>query len=228
MAAEYNIFTEEPGLIIFTGVFFIIILIVYLVIRSAKKRTENFRNAAMMIGLTFVEKVPSDFLFRLNGFKLFNSGYSKKATNLIAGEESGIKFSIFDYTYTVGMGKSSQTYSQSVYFAESDKINLPEFSMAPESFFHKIGNIIGYKDIDFDMHQNFSKNYLLKGEDENAIRIAFSENVLQFFENNKKKFCVEANGNRLVIYNRSKTIKPVDLIAFKDEMLKIVRLFMRY
>ena len=228
MAAEYNIFSNDTGVMIFFGFIFLIVIIVFLVNRSAKKRTENFRNAAMVVGLNFVEKAPNDFLLKFSGFKLFNDGYSKKAKNLIEGEESGIKFSIFDYQYTVGMGKNSRTYSQSVYFAQSDNINLPTFSLGPESFFHKIGNIIGYKDIDFDIHPIFSKNYLLKGEDETAIRNAFSENVLQFFENKKKKYCVEANGNKLVIYNRSETIKPVDLIAFKDEMIKIVRLFMKY
>ncbi|NOR85498.1 hypothetical protein GQ473_05260 [archaeon] len=228
MAPEYNIFANDTGVMIFLGFVFLIIIIVFLVNRSAKKRTENLRTAAMMIGLSFVEKAPSDFLDKLSGFKLFNDGYSKKATNLIEGENSGIKFSIFDYKYTVGMGKHSRTYSQSVYFAEGDKINLPIFSLAPESFFDKIGDIVGFKDIDFDNHPIFSKNYLLKGEDEMSIRNTFNENILQFFENRKKKICVEANSNRLVIYNRSETIKPADLITFKDEMLKIVRLFMRY
>ena len=97
MAAEYNIFRDEPEImIIFFGVIFVFVVIVFLVIRSAKKRTNNLRNEAMTIGLTFAEKAPKDFLFRLSGFKLFSEGYSKKATNLIEGEESGIIFSIFD------------------------------------------------------------------------------------------------------------------------------------
>ncbi len=62
---------------------------------------------------------------------------------------------------------------------------MKNFSFDSESFFHKIRNIIGYKDIDFDTHPNFSKNYLLNGEDENAIRNVFNEGVLYFFENKK-------------------------------------------
>jgi len=37
--------------------------------------------------------------------------------------------------------------------------------MGPESFFHRIGDVFGFKDIDFDEEPGFSGCYLLKGND---------------------------------------------------------------
>ncbi len=199
--------------------------IIYLVVRAEKKRTENLKNQAHMMGLSFSEKTPDDFLSSLSEFKLFSKGRSKKAYNLINGSAQGIPYSIFDYKYTVGAGKSSQTPMQTVFFAKKESLKLPKFSMAPEYFYHKIGDLLGSKDIDFTNKPIFSKKYILKGDDDTAIRNTFKEEILSFFERKKEKIAIEANSNKMIIYRPSKNIKPKDLTKFKDESIKIVGLF---
>ncbi|MCK5474899.1 MAG: hypothetical protein KAI53_05835 [Candidatus Aenigmarchaeota archaeon] len=202
-----------------------IIGIIYLVVRAEKKRTENLKTKAHMMGLSFSEKTPDDFISTLSEFKLFTEGHSKKAHNLIEGSAQGIQYSIFDYRYTVGAGKHSQTHIQTVFSAKKDNMKLPKFSMTPEYFYHKIGDLLGSKDIDFVNKPIFSKKYLLKGSDETAIRNTFKEEILSFFERKKEKIAIQANGNKMILYRPSKNIKPKDLTKFKDESIKIVELF---
>ncbi|MCK4968178.1 MAG: hypothetical protein KAS12_03915, partial [Candidatus Aenigmarchaeota archaeon] len=168
MIYEYNLFENDGSATIFLGFVFIFLISLFFAIRAAKKQTEKFRNVATTMGLSFIEKVPSDFLFKMSDFKLFNMGSSKKATNLIEGEDFGIKFSIFNYEYAIRFHRYGKMCSQSVYFVQSEKINLPSFSLGPKLFFYEIGDVLGSKDIEFDTHPLFSKNYILKGEDENA------------------------------------------------------------
>ena len=51
----------------------------------------------------------------------------------------------------------------------------------------KLCEMLGLKDIDFDSHPQFSKDYLLKGADEAAVRRCFHPAVLTFFEQHTGK-----------------------------------------
>ncbi len=218
-----NLFDFPQIIIILVAV--TIIGIIYLVARAEKKRTENLKNQAHMMGLSFSDKTPDDFISNLSEFKLFTKGHSKKAYNIIEGNAQGIQYSIFDYKYTVGAGKSSQTPTQTVFSAKKENLKLPKFSMTPEYFYHKIGDLLGSKDIDFADKPIFSKKYILKGDDETTIRNTFKEEILSFFERKKEKIAIEANNSKMIIYTPSKNIKPKELTKFKDESLKIVELF---
>jgi len=46
---------------------------------------------------------------------------------------------------------------------DCNKLKLPFFELKPENTFHKIGQVFGYQDIDFEAFPNFSKGYLLRG-----------------------------------------------------------------
>ena len=211
-------------IIIIGGVLSLIGITFFLVYLYEKKRSEAIRDIAMRIGFSFTKKVEKSFLMSLPEFVTFKKGHSRKVSNLMKGSKNGVSWSIFDYRYTVGGGKNSHTYNQTVAFA-SLNINLPNFSLTKENFFHKIGNIFGYKDIDFDNFPDFSKNYFLKGEDEQSIRSIFTPELLNYFQNNPTILNVEANKNYLLYYKLSKRSKPEELISFIAEAAKIVRLF---
>ena len=63
-------------------------------------------------------------------------------------------------------------------------------------------------DIDFDDYPQFSKRYLLRGPDEQAIRQSFTGDVIHFFEQLDEKWNIEAAGDRLIVYQRGKRLKP--------------------
>lgn len=80
------------------------------------------------------------------------------------------------------------------------------------------------KDIDFTSHGGFSNNYILRGRDENAIRSAFTYEVISFFEDHKG-LTVEAKGSRLFYYRNGIRIRPDKIQYFITEGLEILKLF---
>lgn len=113
--------------------------------------------------------------------ELFNRGRSKRVSNVITGEVEGSGVQVLDYRYTVGSGKNSSTYRQTVVAITTGGVGLPDFTLARESFFHKIGQAFGYQDIDFDRFPEFSKKFLLRGEDEAAIRTLFTRRLIEAY-----------------------------------------------
>jgi len=134
------------------------------------------------------------------GISLFDNGHSKKTKNIISFPFKNSKIFLFDYYYTVGSGKNSTTYSQTVAFYKSDK-KFPSFSMRPENFFDTITSLVGYNDIDFNEFPSFSKLYYLKSKDEATVKEFFSEHRIRFFEQTPGWY-LEANENFIVLYKK--------------------------
>ena len=81
--------------------------------------------------------------------------------------------------------------------------------MRPEGMFDKIGSAIGFQDIDFESHPEFSKMFVLKG-DEDQIRRYFVPSILEFFEQ-YGGMNVEAKQGALIFFRTGKRMKPENL-----------------
>ena len=205
------------------GVILIVGIILYIFWLSEKKRSQQLSAIAASLKLSFSQKNNSALFDRINKLHLFSVGYSKKIKNLMEGEANNTELAIFDYQYTTGGGESSRTYRQSVFCIWSPKLYLPQFSMRPEGIFHKIGGAFGYQDIDFDSHPEFSKKYLLRGDNEASIRQLFNKKLLTNIES-QQKISIEGGDNQLVFYK--KRIKPDDIESFMDEGFRFFKLFL--
>jgi hypothetical protein len=189
-----------------------------------KKRAEALRVLAGSIGLTFSAAVGGDLLSSLGDFQLFSQGRSRRVSNLMRGPTPDGELMIFDYRYTTGSGKSSYTWKQTVMLLKSDALAIPLFTLRPEGIFHKIGNVFGYDDIDFEIDPEFSDCYLLKGQDEAAVRRAFNGNVRTFFAQ-RAKLCAEGAGGQLIIYRVGKRADADGIRALRDDGLALSNLF---
>lgn len=205
---------------------FIAIVIIAIVAASAyeRKRTDGLLAVASSMNFAFSKEGNADVQGALAGFNLFSHGHARKLKNLLSGTANDIDVNIFDYRYTTGSGKNSHTYRQTVVAFQSTLLNLPDFALRPEHFFHKIGAAFGYQDINFDGYPVFSKKYLLRGSDEQAIRETFHEGVLTFYEG-REKLCTEGHGNQLIVYRASKRVPPNAVPAFMEEAFKVFALF---
>lgn len=173
----------EP-IFIAVGIVTMISIVVAVILWSMhleKKRTADMRSMAESLGLEFFESEHIQLLSRLNRFQLFSSGHSRVMKNVILGQTEIATIAIFDYRYTTGSGKNKSTYNQTVVAMESASLQLPSFTLRPEHFFDKLGSAMGFQDIDFDDHPEFSKLFVLKGPDEAAIRAFFDPPLLDFF-----------------------------------------------
>ena len=200
--------------------------IVMLSYRMERKRTEALAAACQGMGLTFEPEGDLASLQAQGDLPLYNHGHSKKLKNVMSGQIRDRDVRIFDYQYTTGGGKNSHTWMQTVALFPRAGERLPEFLLAPENIFHKIGQVFGYQDIDFDTSPDFSAHYLLRGPDEMAIRSAFSADALAFF-GQRQGWHVEVKDHTVGIYRVGTRCKPEDLPTFVAEAHDVLRVMVR-
>jgi len=195
---------------------------------NEKKRTAALADVAVRLGFTFEAKVSNEEAATLGSFHLFRVGRSRKGKNLMRGKSDGADAIVLDYQYTVGGGKNSHTYSQTVviYPAATGAATLPDFTLGPEHWWDKIGEVFGHRDIDFESSEEFSKHYLLKGPDEAAIRTLFGAEPLGYFAQHQG-WSVEAAGGSLVIYHTGRRAKPEEMQPFLAETAAVRRTLAR-
>ena len=206
-------------LIIFVGSLILIFL------RIGKKRTEQFALISAELKLNFFPKGSPSLFERLKPFHLFSKGWSRKIKNLMEGEANKVELAIFDYQYTTHGGQHPQTHRQSLLFIRSPKLNLPDFSLRPENVFHKIGSAFGDKDIDFETHPIFSKSYLLRGDNEAAIRGLFNNELLNFIQS-QQNISIEGSGDQLIFYRHKNRVKPEEVESFMEEGFQVFDQFL--
>lgn len=227
--------------IIFFAVFSIIWIIAYF---YTKKRKEDIFNYALLNGFevddgtvlcnyligytpgiknttfSFIySKTPQIQALESISHPFFLKGHSKKAQNIIYKSFNNKKMFFFDYSYIVGSGKNSHTYSMTVCFLKLNG-NYPDFILRPENIIDKIGSFIGFDDIDISGFDEFSKRYYLKGKNRDMVLSFFTPERIMSFEK-KLGFYVELSNNILVIH-KNRIILVKDYTDFVDEIINLI------
>ena len=191
-----------------------IALFIFLISRAAKRRSydtargQQMQQAAGQIGFAFQPQAELSALHFFANFELFE-GNPLKFENLMTGKVRGRDAVIFDLAYrNVGGsgGGGTTTSMQTMYAVMSGELNLPGFYLRPEGAIEKTLNAVSRIDIDFAERPDFSRRFLLYGEDESAIRRLFTPQKLDFFEKNPN-LCAFGRGNYLFLY-QSRTPNP--------------------
>ena len=188
-------------------------------------RTTALEAVASRLDLSFEAKATLDGDIAVLGFPLFSRGGSS-VRNLMFGHIDAVTLQIFGYVYSTGSGKNRTTYRQTVAVFTSETLQLPSFELSPEHFLHRIGGAFGYQDIDFDTHPKFSKDYLLRGEDEAAVRERFDADLLAFFESGAKLH-VEGRPGGLLVYRSKRRESPGNIEAFAEQAIDVFSQFVR-
>ncbi len=195
-------------------------LIVIFAIQAEKKRKAAIEAAAVELGLAFSPTLagPDQQLFET--FELAHIGHGREASSATIADSGELRMVLFDYKYTVGSGKNKSTRTYSVVMAISQTLAMPKFSMTPESFFHRLADFFGFKDIDFDDDPAFSDQFLLKGENEAEIR--------NFFTPHRRAgllplgpISLEAHDHVFIYYRSGKQSNAAHLRAMMEEGFKI-------
>jgi hypothetical protein len=182
-----------------------------------KKRTRELREVALANGFQFIETSPPDFILPRE-MKIFERGYGRRTKNILHGEHNQRNWTIFEYQYQVGAGKSSQRYLQTVFLTSTD---LPRFYLTTENLWHKLAAMVGYNDVDFESFPTFSKRYYLKSPDE-RIRSAFSTDVLTFFEREPIRHTIESQDHSLALYRPNVRLRSRELMQALSDVERIV------
>ncbi len=211
-----------PVIVAILAAVLVVVAAIRMAARAERARTEALQQAAVTAGLTFEAEGDLRQLQALGDLPLYSHGHSKRVMNVMSGRSGTGEVKVFDYRYTTGGGKESHTWRQTVALFPGGGRGLPDFVLAPENVLHKLGQLLGYQDIDFDSSPAFSSHYLLRGADETAIRAAFTDDVRMFLEQ-QQGWSVEVQAGNIGIYRSGKRVKPEDLTTFLEQAQSILR-----
>lgn len=206
--------------LIFAGVLGLIGISIGVAYWMDRKRRDALQQIADELGLQFFPDGFDSYIQGVANLKLFNTGRARKQSKAVVAESEGTTLCIFDYSYTVGSGKNSRTYSQTVAAVQSSELQIPDFAIKNEGLLHRLGGLVGMQDIDFESHPKFSKMFLLSGSNEPAIRNLFRPQLLEYFET-QKGVSVEGGYGGFVFYVPGKKVKPQDIKQFMSTAYEI-------
>lgn len=150
---------------------------------SEKRRREELARLAAMQGLQYSPDGPDVYALENTGLEIFGHGRGRRARNLIVLPSRAGEISFFDYSYSTGHGKSRTTHAYTLALVACGGKPVPHFDLKPENFLHKIGEAIGFKDIDLPGFPVFSDKYRLTGPDEASVLGFFSPQRVVWLEN---------------------------------------------
>lgn len=175
-------FFQAHPVAVFLGV---VAIVVALAFYFNWRRRKDLEELAVSMGLEYSPEGPELHELEASGLEIFRLGRGRKASNLIKVRGSAGDLRVFDYRYTTGGGKSSQTHSFTLALIGGVRCQVPQFELKPETFLYKIGEAIGFKDIDLPAFPEFSDKYRLTGPDEAAVHMFFTPRRAAWFEANQ-------------------------------------------
>ena len=187
-----------------------------------KKRREAIAESLSRMGFSFEPGPKPPSWFSASHLPLFERGRNESAKNIGKLKVGNRELQYFDYRYTTGSGKNKSTHHFSVLCLSGD-LNLPEFTLGPEDIFSKIAQGLGYDDIDVAAAPEFSKKFVLRGADKEAIQRLFTVEATQALMQHPN-LNLEAGRGAIVRYQRGK-VDPAQLTSWIEQGKQIFSLF---
>ncbi len=214
---------DDPFALFIIVLVALVIFSIFWAIQQGKARQVAIKALAGHLGFEFTPACAGAPDPELAGFRLFDQGHSRRSFNILRGVLGREQALICDYQYTTGGGKSRQTHSYVVTAFQLEGRRLPRFELRPENVFHRIGQVFGYQDIDFQEDEAFSKMYLLRGEDEQAVRALFKSYVLDHFKRSGG-WHLEGSDRWLIVWKSGRRPRPEELRGRLEEAHAICEL----
>ena len=191
------------------------------------QRQIRFQKMALSNGWTFERTVDWNTSY-LRNFHFFDSRPIEMKSNSLKGIdlENNAQWEIADIVFDEGALQSLEIYQTTVQVIRLPS-QIPRFIIDKEGLYDKIfhrvkvfsGSII---DVDFMKHSGLSGDFQLSGEDEDAIRTFFTDDLIRFLEQNEIHH-IESNGEALMIFNYlhiARTDEVPKMLTFSSNLLK--------
>ena len=163
----------------------------------------------------------------LRNFHFFSYRPIEMKSNSLQGldVENNARWEIADIVFDEGALLALEVYQTTVQVIKVPT-TIPKFIIDKEGLFDKIFNRVkafsgAGKDINFSNHVGFSKKFLLTGEDEDAIRLFFTDDLIKFLVENEIHH-IESNGEALMIFKYlhiARTDEVQNMLTFAHNLL---------
>jgi hypothetical protein len=193
-----------------------------------KKRREAFQQVALELGLRYVGKDRSigDRYGFLNALR---QGDNRYAFNVLTGEHGGYPVQAFDYHYEThstdsrGGGETHHHYLS--FFILEQERSFPELRIYPEGLLSKLGQMLGFDDIDFESSE-FSRALAVRSRDRKFAYDICHPRMMEYLLEHRD-LSLEIEG-RCVAMSFDRRLKPEDIPARLQQLIEIRRLFPEY
>ena len=190
------------------------------------KRQIRLQKIAIVNGWSFDRDVDWNTSY-LSNFHFFDSRPIERKSNSLQGKdlENNAQWEIADIVFDEGAMLALEVYQTTVQVVHLPS-PIPSFIIDKEGIFDKIFERVralspSNRDIDFINHPGFSHNFHLSGEDEDAIRKFFTDDLIHFLEGNKIHH-IESNGEALMIFtfvHIAQTEEVLNMLQFSSNLL---------
>ncbi|NJL13274.1 MAG: hypothetical protein HC913_09915 [Microscillaceae bacterium] len=132
-----------------------------------------------------------------------------------------------DVFLSKGLRMGEQNRKVSVFLVTVMDQALPDFKLSPENLVDKVWQSVGYEDIDFEGHPDFSERFKLMGEAKEAIRYLFQAGLVAKLEADAPpNLQIEACQNRLIFHQNPQLLSRVEIedqLLFIEDFLDLVQ-----
>jgi MFS superfamily sulfate permease-like transporter len=148
----------------------------------------------------------------LNSFIFFNTKHVNHIYNQLSYKNGDI--TLFDIEFSEGEFIAKEVVRSTMLHIKLDE-TIPEFTLDREGFLEKVYTFAGFKDIPIQDHSDFSRRFYLLGDNENAIKRFFNDDLIHFFESNPY-YHVESNGTSLLIFGKERLASVKEIKGLFD------------
>jgi len=182
-----------------------------IITNNKTKRQNNLEQVANDFGLRFdpLKHRTSTFL---ENFIYFKTKKIEHVFNQLSAKESPCH--LFDVTFSEGEFIAKEVIRSTMLHIKTSS-NVPVFTLDREGLLERLYALTGYKDIDIKNHADFSKRFYLRGENENAIRSLFNDELVLFFESNAY-YHIESSKDGVLIFGKERIASIKEIKALLD------------
>ena len=187
------------------------------------KRQKNLELIADDFELTYkpLKSRKADFL---ENFIYFKTKKIEHIFNQLSAKKDPCR--LFDITFSEGEFIAKEVVRSTMLFIKTPK-TLPAFTLDREGLLERLYVLAGYKDIDIKNHADFSKRFYLRGENENAIRSLFNDELVRFFESNAY-YHIESSKSGVLIFSKERVASIKEIKALLDFGIRLNKILSQH
>lgn len=164
------------------GVFALVALVGYLAYQAEKKRRAQLLNFALSKGWLFSPGDPLGLHDRWKGGP-FGKGHSRKASNVVRGQEQGRDLVSFEYRYEETSTDSDGDRNTRTYRFHVTAVHLPAYlptmEVGQENFLTRIGSAVGFEDIELES-DDFNRRYRVRSDNRKFACDVLTPRTMEF------------------------------------------------
>jgi hypothetical protein len=184
-----------------------------------RQRTKEMAAVAEAMNFAFMPHLLMAWLRAIAPFKLFTQGRDQKAYNALFGRVGDCEVLFFEYTYTTGSGKSSQTHRLGAVILPDGALGRPNFQITPRTFFDKFAGLFSTKGIELEDAGEFNRRCKLTGREEEDLRKTFHPDLVEYLGRDGRWHMEVLNGQLLL--HRQTSLKPNKVPGMVTDALEV-------